>query len=176
MKRLIPTIVACWALALAGCGEDDSPEPATETTTQAATTTGEQADTAETAGSGEVGKTKPKVAVPKNLSPDEFAFREVEKGTGATAKDGDEVTVHYVGVGFKTGKEFDASWDRGEPLTFQLGVGQVIPGWDQGVKGMKVGGRREMLIPPELAYGKAGTPSIAPNETLIFSVDLLAVN
>jgi peptidylprolyl isomerase len=177
VKALLTAIVACVALAFAGCGDDDSTEPATETTTQAATTTEAQADTAGTAGSEEAGKTKPKVAVPKNLSPNEFAFREVEKGTGAKAEDGDEVTVQYVGVGYKSGEEFDASWDRGEPFTFQLGAGQVIAGWDQGVKGMKVGGRRELLIPADLAYGEAGSPpSIGPNETLIFVVDLLAVN
>jgi len=181
------TVVACVALAFAGCGDDDSAETAAETT-RATATTGEQGDTAGeqsngTGGQGDadtkeaigVGKTKPEVEVPKKLSPDEFAFRDVKKGTGATAKAGDEVTVHYVGVGFKTEEEFDSSWDRGEPLTFQLGVGQVIEGWDQGVTGMKVGGRREMLIPPDLGYGKAGTASIGPNETLIFSVDLLAV-
>ena len=102
--------------------------------------------------------------------------KELVKGTGAEAKSGDEVTVQYVGVDYKTGKEFDASWDRGEPFSFTLGAGEVIPGWDQGVEGMKVGGRRELIIPPELAYGPAGSPpAIGPNETLIFVIDLLAV-
>jgi peptidylprolyl isomerase len=86
------------------------------------------------------------------------------------------VTVHYVGVSKANGRQFDASWDRGEPFQFQLGAGQVIPGWDQGVAGMKVGGRRELVIPPRLAYGPAGSPpTIGPNETLVFVVDLLAV-
>lgn len=85
------------------------------------------------------------------------------------------MTVQYVGVNYKTGKQFDASWDRGEPFSFALGAGQVIPGWDQGIPGMKVGGRRELIIPPELAYGATGSPpTIPPNETLIFVVDLLA--
>lgn len=92
------------------------------------------------------------------------------------AKAGDEVTVQYVGVGYQSGKEFDASWDRGQPFGFQLGAGQVIKGWDEGVQGMKVGGRRELLIPPGLAYGAAGSPpSIGANETLIFVIDLVSV-
>jgi peptidylprolyl isomerase len=86
------------------------------------------------------------------------------------------VQVQYVGVSFKTGEQFDASWDRGEPFVFQLGAGQVIPGWDQGIQGMKVGGRRRLVIPPDMAYGSRGSPpSIGPNETLVFVVDLLAV-
>jgi peptidylprolyl isomerase len=98
-------------------------------------------------------------------------------GTGEEAQAGDEVTVQYVGVDYRSGKEFDASWDRGEPFKFQLGAGMVIPGWDQGVEGMKVGGRRELIIPPELAYGAAGQPPvIKPNSTLIFVVDLLEVS
>ena len=84
--------------------------------------------------------------------------RNSKKGTGAEAKAGDEVTVQYVGVDYKTGEEFDASWDRNEPFSFKLGAGQVIPGWDQGVEGMKVGGRRELIIPPNLAYGPTGRP------------------
>lgn len=120
-------------------------------------------------------KTKPKVEVPDCTPPETLVVNELEKGTGAVAKAGDEVSVQYVGVGFDTGKEFDASWGR-EPFTFQLGAGSVIKGWDQGVEGMKVGGRRELIIPPELAYGEAGSPpSIGPNETLVFVIDLLAV-
>jgi peptidylprolyl isomerase len=116
------------------------------------------------------------VTVPKGAPPKKLEVREIEEGTGAEAKSGDEVTVQYVGVNYKNGKEFDASWDRGEPFTFQLGAGMVIPGWDQGVEGMKVGGRRELIIPPELAYGPEGSPpAIGPNETLIFVIDLLAV-
>ena len=94
-------------------------------------------------------------------------IKDLKKGTGTEAKSGDEVTVQYVGVNYKTGEEFDSSWSRNEPFTFTLGAGEVIPGWDQGVDGMKVGGRRELIIPPELAYGAAGSPpAIPPNETL----------
>lgn len=97
------------------------------------------------------------------------------RGTGAEAKGGDEVTVHYVGVGYKSKKEFDASWG-GEPFTFALGGGQVITGWEYGIPGMKVGGRRELVIPGVLAYGPEGSPpEIGPNETLIFVIDLLGV-
>nr|WP_228019744.1 FKBP-type peptidyl-prolyl cis-trans isomerase [Brachybacterium epidermidis] len=98
-------------------------------------------------------------------------------GDGEEAGCGDVVDVHYVGVSHSTGEQFDASWDRGEPLRFQLGVGQVISGWDQGVQGMKVGGRRRLDIPAHLAYGDTGAPPmIAPGETLIFVCDLVAVH
>ena len=114
--------------------------------------------------------------MPKGAPPKKLEIKEIEEGTGAEAKAGDEVTVQYVGVNYKSGKEFDASWDRGEPFSFKLGAGMVIPGWDQGVEGMKVGGRRELIIPPELAYGPEGSPpAIGPNETLIFVIDLVEV-
>ena len=114
--------------------------------------------------------------MPSGAPPKKLEIKEIEKGTGATAKAGDEVTVQYVGVGYDSEEEFDSSWSRNEPFTFTLGAGEVIPGWDQGVEGMKVGGRRELIIPPNLAYGPAGSPpAIGPNETLIFVIDLLAV-
>lgn len=121
-------------------------------------------------------KTKPNVEVPDCTPPSTLVANDLEVGTGKEAKAGDKVTVQYVGVGFESGSEFDASWDRGEPFTFQLGGGQVIKGWDTGVEGMKVGGRRELIIPAELAYGPSGSPpSIGPNETLVFVIDLVAV-
>lgn len=121
-------------------------------------------------------KTRPKVTVPNCAPPSSLVVNDLERGTGAEAKSGDKVTVQYVGVGFDSGKEFDASWNRGEPFEFQLGAGQVIPGWDKGVEGMKVGGRRELVIPSELAYGASGSPpAIGPNETLVFVIDLLKV-
>ncbi|MFI5027430.1 MAG: FKBP-type peptidyl-prolyl cis-trans isomerase [Solirubrobacterales bacterium] len=117
------------------------------------------------------------MTVPKGAPPKRLVVKEIEKGTGAEAKAGDEVTVQYVGVNYKNGKEFDSSWSRNEPFSFKLGAGMVIPGWDKGVAGMKVGGRRELIIPPNLAYGPAGAPpSIGPNETLVFVIDLLAVH
>lgn len=119
---------------------------------------------------------KPKVTVPSGPPPKQLVTKDLKKGSGPTAEAGDEVTVQYVGVNYKTGKEFDSSWSRNEPFPFTLGSSSVIPGWEQGVEGMKLGGRRELIIPPELAYGPAGSPpTIGPNETLIFVVDLLAV-
>ena len=101
--------------------------------------------------------------------------RDIVKGKGAVAKECKTVTMQYVGIAYSTGKEFDASWGR-EPFKFRLGAGMVIPGWDQGIPGMRVGGRRQLVIPPDLAYGAQGQPpSICPNETLVFDVDLLKV-
>jgi peptidylprolyl isomerase len=119
---------------------------------------------------------KPEIDFPGGEPPKDLQITEVWEGTGAEAKAGDMVQVHYVGVAFSTGEQFDASWDRGDPLSFQLGVGQVIAGWDRGVQGMKVGGRRQLVIPPDLAYGDRGAGrDIAPGETLIFVCDLVSV-
>ncbi|MFC5909886.1 FKBP-type peptidyl-prolyl cis-trans isomerase [Streptacidiphilus monticola] len=119
---------------------------------------------------------KPEIDFPGGEAPTELVVRDIWEGDGAEAKAGDNVSVHYVGVAFSTGEEFDASWNRGAPLRFKLGVGQVIAGWDQGVQGMKVGGRRELVIPAHLAYGNRGAGNvIKPGETLIFVVDLLGV-
>ena len=119
---------------------------------------------------------KPEIDFPGGEPPADLQITEVGEGTGAEAKAGDMVQVHYVGVAFSTGEQFDASWDRGDPLQFQLGVGQVIAGWDRGVQGMKVGGRRQLIIPPDLAYGDRGAGrDIAPGETLIFVCDLVSV-
>jgi peptidylprolyl isomerase len=118
---------------------------------------------------------KPEIDFPGGEPPKNLEITEVWEGDGAVAKAGDTVAVHYVGVAYSTGEEFDASWNRGEPLQFRLGVGQVIAGWDQGVQGMKVGGRRQLIIPPDLAYGDSGAAgAIAPGETLIFVCDLVA--
>jgi peptidylprolyl isomerase len=167
MRRILLIIGACLALVIAGCGSDSSTTPSSSSEESTATKETEAAPKT---------KTKPKVAVPKGAAPKKLEVKDLEEGSGAEAKAGDAVTVNYVGVNYKTGKEFDASWDRGEPFTFTLGAGEVIPGWDQGVAGMKVGGRRELIIPPSLGYGSAGAPpAIPPNETLVFVVDLEAV-
>jgi peptidylprolyl isomerase len=164
-------LCAALVLSVAGCGGgSDSPTSSAESTA-----TGESSPPVKQSEPG-AKKTKPKVTVPKGAPPKQLVVKELEEGTGAEAKAGDQVTVQYVGVDYKNGKEFDSSWSRNEPFPFQLGAGQVIPGWDQGIEGMKVGGRRELIIPPELAYGEAGAPpAIGPNETLVFVVDLLAV-
>ncbi|GAC1597843.1 MAG: FKBP-type peptidyl-prolyl cis-trans isomerase [Acidimicrobiales bacterium] len=119
---------------------------------------------------------KPQVTVPQAAPPAELQIEDLTVGDGAEALAGTSVEVHYVGVAWSTGKEFDASWNRGQTFSFGLGSGQVIGGWDQGVTGMKVGGRRRLTIPPELGYGARGAGgAIGPNETLIFVVDLLGV-
>ena len=120
---------------------------------------------------------KPHVYVPPGEQPPATLVSEdLEAGEGVEASAGQEVEVHYVGVSWRTRKQFDASWDRGESFRFRLGDGQVIKGWDEGVIGMKVGGRRRLVLPPAFAYGKRGAGSvIGPDETLVFVVDLLGV-
>jgi peptidylprolyl isomerase len=120
---------------------------------------------------------KPHVYVPPGETPPaELVIEDLEVGEGAEATPGQNVGVHYVGVSWRTRKQFDASWDRGDTFSFGLGQGQVIKGWDEGVAGMRVGGRRRIVIPPHLAYGKAGAGGvIGPDETLVFVVDLLSV-
>jgi peptidylprolyl isomerase len=119
---------------------------------------------------------KPSVEVPKGPAPTHLVVKDLKTGDGAEARSGDQVSVQYVGVLYDNGKQFDSSWDRGQPFSFQLGGGQVIPGWDQGVAGMKVGGRRELIIPPDLAYGARGQPPTIPaNATLVFVIDLVSV-
>jgi peptidylprolyl isomerase len=119
---------------------------------------------------------KPEVDFPGGEPPAGLEITDLWEGDGAVAKAGDVVEVHYVGVAYSTGEEFDASWDRDAPLKFQLGAGQVIAGWDQGVAGMRVGGRRQLIIPPGLAYGDRGAGlAIGPGETLIFVCDLVSV-
>lgn len=119
---------------------------------------------------------KPEIPTPAGTAPTELITDDVVVGEGQAAKPGDHVTVHYVGVSFSTGKQFDSSWDRGRPFDFPLGAGRVIQGWDFGVTGMRVGGRRTLYIPPALGYGAGGMGPIAPNETLIFVVDLVKVD
>jgi peptidylprolyl isomerase len=163
VRLSIALISLCALLVVAGCGSGS--DSSTESTESSPTATTESK-----------AKTKPAVTVPKGAPPKQLETKELEEGSGAEAKSGDKVTVQYVGVDFKNGKEFDSSWSRNEPFSFTLGAGEVIPGWDQGVEGMKEGGRRELIIPPELAYGEAGAPpAIGPNETLVFVIDLLEV-
>jgi peptidylprolyl isomerase len=119
---------------------------------------------------------KPEIDFPDGEPPTELVIVDEVLGDGTEAKSGATVRAHYVGVAFSTGEEFDSSWNRGDPLSFRLGVGQVIAGWDQGIEGMKVGGRRKLTIPSHLAYGDRGAGAvIKPGETLIFVVDLVDV-
>ena len=120
---------------------------------------------------------RPQIDKPEGDIPFDLGIEDIVAGEGDEAVDGARVTVHYVGVAFRSGEEFDASWNRGQPFAFKLGRGQVIPGWDQGVKGMRVGGRRKLTIPSALAYGARGAGGvIQPHEPLVFVVDLLSVD
>jgi peptidylprolyl isomerase len=119
---------------------------------------------------------RPEIDFPGGEPPAELQVTDIWEGDGGVANPGDMVKVHYVGVAFSTGEEFDASWNRGDPLQFELGAGHVIAGWDQGVQGMKVGGRRQLIIPPDLAYGDRGAGyAIAPGENLIFVCEMVSV-
>ena len=158
---LAAMLAVCAALGFAACGGDD------DSSTSSSTTDTQQTADVDTS-------KKPKVEVPDGQPPAGLKIEDLKVGDGATAQTGDTVTVQYVGVSYSTGKQFDASWDSGQPFTFTLGAGEVIPGWDQGVAGMKVGGRRELIIPPELGYGARGAGGvIPPNATLKFDVELL---
>ena len=176
-RRLLVLPLALAALA-AGCGDDDEEGQSATATAPAATseTTVRPPTTATTATTPkpedeDVSK-KPTVEKGSGAKPTELVTEDLVEGSGPGAKAGDRLTMHYVGVDFETGKQFDASWDRGEPFQLQLGAGMVIPGWDRGLVGIKKGGRRRLVIPPDLAYGAQGAPpAIAPNATLIFVVD-----
>ena len=119
---------------------------------------------------------KPDVTIPEGNPPEDLQVEDVQVGDGEEARPGHRVSVHYVGVAWSTGQQFDASWDRGEAFDFALGAGQVIQGWDKGVAGMRVGGRRRLTIPPHLGYGRHGAGGVIKGgETLVFVVDLLGV-
>ncbi|WAC67321.1 FKBP-type peptidyl-prolyl cis-trans isomerase [Agrococcus sp. SL85] len=119
---------------------------------------------------------KPQIDAPEGPAPDDLVITDITVGDGDLAEAGKQVSVHYVGVTHSTGEEFDASYNRGAPLEFPLGVGMVIKGWEQGIEGMRVGGRRQLVIPPHLAYGERGAGGvIGPGETLIFVCDLMGV-
>ncbi|PRY54851.1 peptidylprolyl isomerase [Knoellia remsis] len=121
--------------------------------------------------------TRPEIDFPGDEPPTELVIEDITVGDGAEATVGSTIQAHYVGVAHSTGEEFDASWNRGAPLEFRLGVGQVIRGWDEGIVGMKEGGRRRLLIPSDLAYGERGAGAvIKPGESLIFVVDLVKVS
>ena len=163
-------------LAIAGCGSSSGSSTITignENKADDALIHAGESEEVKTPTSGPLSE-EPKVTVPKGAAPKTLVTKELIAGTGTEAKTGDKVTVNYVGALYKNGTVFDASWKRKEPFSFTLGSKQVIPGWEQGVVGMKTGGRRELIIPSELGYGKAGSPpKIGANEPLIFIVDLL---
>jgi len=177
-------LLAGAALGVGACGEDEGDGPSTAAQ-PAVTAPAAAPDTTATATEpakpaklaiSKDRKVKPAIPKPTGSPPTELVIQDVVKGKGKAAEAGDNVTVQYVGVSFSTGQEFDASWNPpGKPFKFPLGAQMVIPGWDQGVAGMREGGRRTLIIPPDLGYGAAGQGSIAPNETLVFVIDLLKV-
>jgi len=174
-RHLIALGLAAISLAAAGCGEEESglQGEGDEAAQQEEAPAEEAQAPPETSGAL---KEKPKIAVPKTPAPKKLEVKDLVVGKGGTAKAGSQISVNYSGVAYSTGKEFDNSYDRGQPFDLQLGAGMVIPGWDQGLEGMKVGGRRQLTIPSELAYGPEGSPpDIKGGETLIFVIDLLGV-
>jgi peptidylprolyl isomerase len=179
-------IVIAAAVVVAGCGSSgggktaaipssNAPGASTATPAPEPAATGPSRPQPPTPGEKKLGK-KPPIAKPKGAPPAKLVKRDIVTGKGAVAKDGKALTMQYVGIAYSTGQEFDASWGRGQPFKFKLGAGMVIPGWDKGIAGMRAGGRRQLVIPPDLAYGAQGQPpTIGPNETLVFDVDLLKV-
>jgi peptidylprolyl isomerase len=170
--RRPPILLTCLLLALcaAACGGDDDDDSASQATATATPAPGH----IDAASISKDLSAKPHIDRPSGAPPAQLQKVDIVTGKGKAAKPGDTVSVRYVGNSWSTGEQFDASWDHGnKPFTFPLGAGQVIAGWDQGVAGMKPGGRRLLVIPPALGYGaQSPTPAIAPNETLVFVVDL----
>jgi peptidylprolyl isomerase len=187
-KRLLSaSAAALLGIGVAACGSSRAPgvEPpssagatvASVTSTASTTTPSTTSTTVATPKPPSPLSKEPVVKVPRTPAPKTLVTKDLIKGTGKTAATGSTVTVNYVGVLYKGGKEFDASWNRHQTFTTALSNGNVIAGWVKGIPGMKVGGRRELIIPPSLGYGKTGSPpSIPPNATLVFVVDLLSVS
>jgi FKBP-type peptidyl-prolyl cis-trans isomerase len=182
VRRLIILLCLVPVLGFAGCGDDEEEGTAAPATTSEANETpaAEQPSSRPAklrrlfAGISKDLSEKPAIPTPEGDPPAQLIKRDLVKGSGRAAREGDQIAVQYLGASWSTGQQFDSSWDRGrEPFRFTLGAGDVIPGWDQGIVGMRPRGRRVLVIPPELAYGEAGAgEDIAPNETLIFVVDL----
>lgn len=179
MKRLLLAAALAMALtALTACSDEaprdlSSSTPPSEPPSLTACTT-QPSVAASVTGTSDLGK-KPEIEIPDTAPPCGLVVGDIVPGSGAAAETGKEIVVKYVGVTYADGKEFDASWNSGRDFPFSLGGGQVIPGWDQGIVGMKVGGRRQLTIPPDLAYGPGGRGPIPPNATLVFVVDLVKV-
>jgi peptidylprolyl isomerase len=181
-RLLVPLAVA--ALVVAGCGSSKktesnantpAPAPKAACTPKSVSSKSGGAKAPAVANASDTAH-KPKIAKPKGSPPASLVVKDLVVGCGPAIQAGQAASVQYVGISWSNDKQFDASWDRGQPFSFPLGQGQVIQGWDQGVAGMKAGGRRELVIPPQLGYGAQGSPpTIAPNETLVFVVDLTRI-
>lgn len=175
-RHLIACGLAALSLAAAGCGEEKAKEARSGTSTAEKPAEKPTSATGTASTKGAFGE-KPEVTVPDGAeAPTKLEIKDLAPGKGPAAKAGDKLTVNYHGVAFSTGEVFDSSFGA-DPLPVQLGAGGVIPGFEQGLEGMKVGGRRQITIPPELAYGPQGSPpAIGPNETLVFVLDLVSIN
>jgi peptidylprolyl isomerase len=182
VRARVIAVLSVAALGLGACGDDGGggadlvPAVPADTPTQttpaaSASTTGKPFQLSSIKVSKDTSK-KPTITKPSGDPPAKLVQKDIVVGKGAAAADGDNLSMHYLGALFD-GKQFEASWDAGKPFDFELGAGNVIPGWDEGIKGMKAGGRRLLVIPPELAYGAQGQGNIPPDATLIFVVDLL---
>jgi peptidylprolyl isomerase len=172
----LATAALAAALALTACSDGGSDTVAAPEPSKATSCPGAPTPVPPPVGATTDLKTKPVITVPKTPPPATLQVSDIVQGQGELACSGQNVEMQYVGVTYADGKQFDASWDRGEPFPFQLGGGRVIGGWDQGIVGMKVGGRRQLVIPPDLGYGEQGSPpSIKGGETLVFVVDLVKI-
>jgi peptidylprolyl isomerase len=182
LRHPIALSLAVLSLAAAGCGEEEASEVADEARQEQGPQSQEEVGGSAQEARGEAAtaeqaaqRTKPEIEVPEGPPPEQLRIEDVIEGSGPEVSAGQQIAVNYIGVAYSSGEEFDNSFDRGMPFEFALGGGMVIPGWDQGIEGMKVGGRRRLTIPSELAYGPQGQPpAIGPDETLIFEIDLLA--
>jgi peptidylprolyl isomerase len=181
-KLITLTLALMLGAGVVACGDDEpsggSGASSEETAAPEPTETAASGGGAEAIAGGVSKDTaaKPEVPAPSGQPPPELVVKDIVRGKGPKAKAGDQLTMQYVGTSWSNGEQFDASWDRGDTFGFRLGAGQVIEGWDQGVQGMKVGGQRRLTLPPHLAYGPRGAGGvIAPNETLVFVVDLVGV-
>ena len=178
--RTIALLVAA-AVGLGACGDSKDDTASTPSAPEAPAPSPSTSTTPSGSGSKTVAglkistdlSSKPAIPKPSAKAPAELVAEDVVSGSGTGVKAGDQIVVSYVGVLYSTGEQFDASWDAGRPYSFVLGQGNVIAGWDQGLEGMKVGGRRVLVIPPDLAYADTGQGSIPPDATLIFVVDVL---
>jgi peptidylprolyl isomerase len=181
VRGRVIALLSVAALGLGACGDDEGgsadlvpaipADTPTETTPAATATTGEPFNLASIKVSKDTSK-KPTITKPSGDPPPELVKKDIVVGKGASAADGDNLSMHYLGALFD-GEQFEASWDAGKPFDFELGAGNVIAGWDEGIKGMKAGGRRLLVIPAEKAYGAEGQGNIPPDATLLFVVDLL---
>jgi peptidylprolyl isomerase len=186
MARLLQyvlTLIAVVAVfSLTACGDDDdsggnSGSASADTAAQDTATETTPSSPGDAEAALKDTSKKPVIPKPTGSPPNKLVKEDIVVGKGPGAKAGDTVVVHYVGMNFSNGKEFDASWDTGQPFPVQLGQGMVIAGWDKGLIGIKKGGRRKLTIPPELGYGAQGyPPDIPPNETLVFVVDAISIN